>query len=1573
MAIINKKVRTKKSPKSSNFVSILQVLDEVEDDLLSITEAKHKYGIKGYSADLKQLKMRCRFNWSNGTAKIILALVCLSVLLITQIPAQAEYFFINSYSNSNPQKNEISFVSFDDNFNYKDISENSLQLSMDGENVPIDSILFFNSSIEKKASIFIAIEYSSAINNTDLDLIQELLDFYSNYEDTAKCEITIALFSDYPISIKNPQDKQIRNIDNLTKLKIYPKPNIEKLLKSSFFQNFVQTAKFSEHLLVISKSKLEFDKQYFTSLIQDNQIKLSNIKLPNGLNSNLNDLINLTSGDRYRINNNIEKIKYLSYFNIFNDNYYKIYYHYDFCSGKHISQLKVDSLQDSVNFTIYPNEIADIFPKCNYLDFGKIDTGRIATNEIIFQVKNANLWITSITSSDSLFKILLDYKNVIIQKDSLLHIPIQYYAIDTLFHQSEILITGKNCQTFKFFTYAGLRPSNEVLTVNFISPKSSDILFANEKTYIKWLGSHPDDTLSLEYRLKDEHQWKSISQVASNNCFEYLIPDIDDTTMQFQLSISKRNWVSDKVIQLIGHKARITDICWSPDDQELISSSEDGKIYLWNTKTGQLIKALFQSQLSIISGIDLSKDGKYIAIAANDSVIKIWDKENEFLYRELHCTEMIKKIKFSYDGTTAIGISSLGNIFIWNVNSSALLNHFYSQSTQINVLAVNPTKNIFATASKDGKINIWNITTGSLIKNIFSSNFEILDLKWIPSGTILLFSGNDSKIRIYDIEQDRIIQTIFDTEKPVNAVDWCATYPYVLSSNKNFINLWRSVDAKFLNQYDQHNLEVYRINSSNETSKIASVDNSHTIQIWSVDDFPFERPKIILDTTALLPVINKRFFTPNLVLPLCQVGDTLYLYYDNFVQNITTPINDNEYQSTLIQIDSIFQPIQNPTYSIYSNASPFYIDYNMSSPIGLQFTPKSNHDFSTTISTASGIKTINSNVQVSILEENLNKKAYFIDFGNVALGNFKDTLFYLFQNISTQSVSLDSVRFFYDSSFILISPAIPFNMNAKGGVFVPTVRFQPKSIGYSSALALFYFHNGMKLYCNFSGYSTGPRLEAPSEILFDTLICEDSISKQLTLYNSGTNLLKIKNITIENNNGNNFKILSNVVFDLAPNESKNLDIEFATNNAGDYDARLKIATNLQNNSDTISFIKLLAIKETILLDTFQQTVIFNAQNDSERIQKIIEVKNLGSLLSNFKIINNPTGFAIDSVIYNYPISKIYCSFLGGENRKDYIDSILLQDECSKIYIVGIRAYVNNKIAILSTVNKIDLGLIACSDEQVVNLPIVNQGDTTLILDNITLKNNTNFTVSSNFPIEILPNHSVLISIQFEISQEGNYYDTLMIETNANNSADGFIYIPIESERKNITIEVSDESIKFDSLNLNQKDSISFYIINKSQIPTSITLKSTNPNFILNQTFQSIPPNDSIHNEIIYLGRSSAGNDLGEIIIQDTCSKEYIIQIEASVIEAGEVYSVSLLQPNPADKMTNIEITSNSSIFYQIKIYDLQGKIISEFPRVDNFTGFVRIPINTQKIASGVYIVEINTSKEKAIRKLIKLK
>lgn len=1507
--------------------------------------------------------------------KILIQL--LFIFLLSYFPLQAQYFLITSLNNFNPQKNELSFVCFDSSYKNMDFSESSLKMSIDGANVSIDSVLYFNSKSNNEVSIFIAIEYSEAINDTDIKFINQLLDFYSQYEFLLNCELTVALFSNYPIIIKNPNQNDRTLIQDIHRLKIYPKPNIDNCFNSSYFQHFITDAKYPKQFLIISKSQFDYNSSNIITVLKNNQIKFSNIILPNGITSSFSDIVNSIGGHIYGIDSNLDKIKNISFYNFFNENYYKIFYHYNFCPGEHSINLSADSLSDSLNFITTPNEVADISPKCNYINFGKVDTGRTVIKEMTFIIKNAEFYIKGIECSNPNFQILQDYNDKIIKKDSILKIPIQYRCKDTLFNQSEITIQGKNCQVYKFFAFAGEKPKNYNIPAHFVSPNQNDtnhndILFSNEIYYLKWTGPYFDDSLWLEYRLKGDSQWHTISKIASNNCYAFAVPDFNDTLIQFRISISKPTWISEKVVQLVGHKSNITDICWSPDNSELISSSEDGKIYLWNTSTGKLIKALFQSQLNVISGIDLSNDGKYIAIAANDSIVKICNKDNEILYKELHCSELINKVKFSNDGKKAIGVSNVGNIFLWDINSGSLLCSNYSQSPVINVLAINPTRNVFATVSKDGSIILWNSLNGNFIKTLYSSNYEIYDFKWSPSGTFFLFTGNDTKLKIFDIDQNKIIQTIFEKEKPIRAGEWSATYPYIMTSNGSSIDLWNIDDAAYQKQYDQHLSNVYRINSSHSSSKIASVDNSHTIQIWSIDDFPFEKPQIIFDSSSFVRVVNKKFITPDLTLPLCQVGDTIYLFYDNYVQNLTNKIDNNPF-SIFLQIDSIFQPTHNPSYNIQSRQFPFFMDYNNDAPIALTFTPQTNYDFATTISTTSALKTINSNVQVSILGECINKKAYFIDFGNVQLGNYKDTLFYLFQNISSQNISLDSIRFFYDSSFSIISPTIPVKINRMGGVFVPNFRFRPNKIGYCSALAIFYFNNSIKLTCNFSGYSIGPKLQAPSEFYFDTLICDESEIKSIPLYNSGNSILNIKNITIENDSENNFKLLTNKTFEILPNETKNIDIEFKSNKPGNFAALIKISTNLQFSLDSITYINLFSTKETILLDTLTNSIFYNPLNDSDRIQKIINIKNIGSIQSNFQIIKEPTWFEIDSVIYAYPISSIYCTFIGGANQSEYLDSILIKDECDKIYKIDLQALINSKIAILKIADSIDLGIIMCPGQVDKNIQIENLGDTTLLLTNFSFLKTSNFSIKSNLPINIPPNQNYDIIVAFESTADGNYNDTLVIESNAHNSDKGIIKIPIQVEVNSIKYEISNEVFDFDTLLINQKDTLIFYIKNYSSFPINLAMISSNPNYVLSNTSPMIPEKDSLQISIIYNGNTKAGGDAGKIIIRDTCGNEIEILTNTYIIPEKDIYSISLLKPNPTNDISHIEIISNKSIFYEIKIYNLQGKLVNEYPRVDNFTGSVSIPLNTQEIAIGVYIVEITTSKERTIRKLIKLK
>jgi hypothetical protein len=172
-----------------------------------------------------------------------------------------------------------------------------------------------------------------------------------------------------------------------------------------------------------------------------------------------------------------------------------------------------------------------------------------------------------------------------------------------------------------------------------------------------------------------------------------------------------------------------------------------------------------------------------------------------------------------------------------------------------------------------------------------------------------------------------------------------------LNSLDSNINVWNTADSKFQKQYNQHISNVYRINAAHSSPEIASVDNSHTIQIWSMDDFPFSRPKILLDSTDFIQIINKKFTTPDLVLPMCQVDDTLYLYYNSFVQNQTKKFeNDsNSDNSIFLQIDSIYQPVNNPSYFVNASPIPFFLNFDETAPIGLTFQPQTNYDFSTTI------------------------------------------------------------------------------------------------------------------------------------------------------------------------------------------------------------------------------------------------------------------------------------------------------------------------------------------------------------------------------------------------------------------------------------------------------------------------------------------------------------------------------------------------------------------------------------------------------------------------------------------------
>ncbi len=189
--------------------------------------------------------------------------------------------------------------------------------------------------------------------------------------------------------------------------------------------------------------------------------------------------------------------------------------------------------------------------------------------------------------------------------------------------------------------------------------------------------------------------------------------------------------ISGKIdIELTGHTAPVTCLCWHPDSLSLVSGSEDKTTGVWDVSTGTF--SSLEGHTDTVTCVSISADN-FVASGSKDATI--------------HLADMNK-------GTCKILKGHVG----------AVLSCSFSAQGEL------------ASGGQDKKILIWNTVTGVPRQTILGHQDTVLCVVWLPSpppvpakagaeGTALpnatlLSSGDDGKIYFWNIENRNLIKTI---------------------------------------------------------------------------------------------------------------------------------------------------------------------------------------------------------------------------------------------------------------------------------------------------------------------------------------------------------------------------------------------------------------------------------------------------------------------------------------------------------------------------------------------------------------------------------------------------------------------------------------------------------------------------------------------------------------------------------------------------------------------------------------------------------------------------------------------
>lgn len=185
---------------------------------------------------------------------------------------------------------------------------------------------------------------------------------------------------------------------------------------------------------------------------------------------------------------------------------------------------------------------------------------------------------------------------------------------------------------------------------------------------------------------------------------------------------------------------------------KLFAGDRKGGLHVWSLDSNEPI--VTAQQPGAVYAVALSPDGKALATAGSDKIVRLWNPETlkQKLPLEGHAGP-VYGLSFNRSGDRLASAGWDGTIRIWDPAAGKLLQSWESHGGDIWSVAFAPNRDILASGGIDGAVRIWEIPSGKLLATYLGHKVAVHTLAFNREGTLLGSGGRDGAVRIWRIEK----------------------------------------------------------------------------------------------------------------------------------------------------------------------------------------------------------------------------------------------------------------------------------------------------------------------------------------------------------------------------------------------------------------------------------------------------------------------------------------------------------------------------------------------------------------------------------------------------------------------------------------------------------------------------------------------------------------------------------------------------------------------------------------------------------------------------------------------------
>lgn len=224
---------------------------------------------------------------------------------------------------------------------------------------------------------------------------------------------------------------------------------------------------------------------------------------------------------------------------------------------------------------------------------------------------------------------------------------------------------------------------------------------------------------------------------------------------------------------VVGTTTQLIDV-WFPNESVLAAHSSDGRVYLWNLASAELLRVVEGEPVLAASGVP----GEHLCLAVDlDSQVRLRQLPGGDALRTFvgHTTSTHTSVAYSPDGRFVLSGGTERLVRLWDRATGATVRQFSGSPAGTATVGFSPDgSQIFATTGfPQTAVRLWDFASGAMVREFTWSGGWPTSASMSPDGTHLAVGAQENRARLFEVASGTL-QRAFPTKSWVTR---CAFSP----------------------------------------------------------------------------------------------------------------------------------------------------------------------------------------------------------------------------------------------------------------------------------------------------------------------------------------------------------------------------------------------------------------------------------------------------------------------------------------------------------------------------------------------------------------------------------------------------------------------------------------------------------------------------------------------------------------------------------------------------------------------------------------------------------------------------